>query len=49
MTRAIATYEQTVLDAFGQVADMLDALAHDAEQLTAEADGYAIGRRDRRV
>jgi NodT family efflux transporter outer membrane factor (OMF) lipoprotein len=32
----VATYEQTVLSAFGQVADMLDALAHDAEQLSAE-------------
>ena len=33
---SIATYEQTVLIAFAQVADMLDALAHDAEQLAAE-------------
>jgi NodT family efflux transporter outer membrane factor (OMF) lipoprotein len=33
---SIATYEQTVLSAFGQVADLLDALAHDAEQLVAE-------------
>jgi NodT family efflux transporter outer membrane factor (OMF) lipoprotein len=32
----IATYEQTVLSAFAQVADKLDALAHDAEQLSAE-------------
>ena len=32
----VATYEQTVLSAFGQVADLLDALAHDSEQLTAE-------------
>jgi NodT family efflux transporter outer membrane factor (OMF) lipoprotein len=32
----VATYEQTVLSAFGQVADKLDALAHDAEQLSAE-------------
>ena len=33
---SIASYEQTVLSAFGQVADLLDALAHDAEQITAE-------------
>ena len=32
----LATYEQTVLQSFGQVADVLDALAHDAELLTEE-------------
>jgi NodT family efflux transporter outer membrane factor (OMF) lipoprotein len=37
---SIASYEQTVLSAFGQVADLLDALAHDAEQLTAEETAY---------
>jgi NodT family efflux transporter outer membrane factor (OMF) lipoprotein len=37
---SIATYEQTVLSAFGQVADLLDALAHDAEQLAAEQTAY---------
>jgi NodT family efflux transporter outer membrane factor (OMF) lipoprotein len=31
-----ANYEQTVIEAFGQVADLLDALNHDAEQLDAE-------------
>jgi NodT family efflux transporter outer membrane factor (OMF) lipoprotein len=36
----VATYEQTVLSAFGQVADLLDALAHDSEQLTAEQTAY---------
>ncbi len=30
---ALANYEQTVLQSFGQVADLLDALAHDAELL----------------
>lgn len=30
---AYATYQQTVLTAFGQVADLLEALTHDAEQL----------------
>ena len=33
---ALATYEQTVLQAFGQVADILQALAHDAEQIAAQ-------------
>lgn len=36
----LATYQQTVLSAFGQVADMLDALSHDAEQLSAEQTAY---------
>jgi NodT family efflux transporter outer membrane factor (OMF) lipoprotein len=36
----VAGYEQTVLGAFGQVADLLDALAHDAEQLAAEQTAY---------
>ncbi|HUZ73298.1 MAG TPA: efflux transporter outer membrane subunit [Stellaceae bacterium] len=33
---ALATYEQTVLQAFGQVADVLEALNHDAELLAEE-------------
>jgi NodT family efflux transporter outer membrane factor (OMF) lipoprotein len=36
----LADYEQTVLSAFGQVADMLDGLAHDSEQLAAEQAAY---------
>src|SRR3984957_3695894 len=36
MHAAAATYQQTVLEAFGQVADMLEALNHDAEQLNAQ-------------
>jgi len=36
MHAAAATYQQTVLEAFGQVADMLEALDHDAEQLDAQ-------------
>ncbi len=36
MRACAASYEQTVLEAFGQVADLLEALSHDAEQLTAE-------------
>jgi NodT family efflux transporter outer membrane factor (OMF) lipoprotein len=33
---SLATYKQTVLQSFGQVADVLEALAHDAEQLAAQ-------------
>ncbi len=33
---ALASYQQTVLQSFGQVADVLTALDHDAEQLTAQ-------------
>lgn len=33
---AVADYEQAVLNAFGQVADVLTALDHDAEQLAAQ-------------
>ena len=37
---AIDNYEQTVLDSFRQVADLLDALTHDAELLAAEQTAY---------
>lgn len=37
MHASAAVYEQTVLEAFGQVADMMDALNHDAEQIDAQA------------
>ena len=33
---ALASYEQTVLQSFGQVADVLTALDHDVEQLAAQ-------------
>jgi NodT family efflux transporter outer membrane factor (OMF) lipoprotein len=36
MHASAATYEQTVLEAFGQVADLLEGLDHDAEQLDAQ-------------
>ncbi len=36
-----ANYEQTVLTAFGQVADSLEALAHDQELLAAQAEAKA--------
>jgi NodT family efflux transporter outer membrane factor (OMF) lipoprotein len=37
MHASAAYYEQTVLEAFAQVADLLEALDHDAEQLDAQA------------
>jgi NodT family efflux transporter outer membrane factor (OMF) lipoprotein len=36
MHASAATYEQTVLEAFAQVADLLEGLGHDAEQLDAQ-------------
>jgi NodT family efflux transporter outer membrane factor (OMF) lipoprotein len=39
-----ASYQQTVLAAFGQVADSLEALEHDAEQLDAEAHAQDAAR-----
>jgi NodT family efflux transporter outer membrane factor (OMF) lipoprotein len=38
----LATYEQTVITAFGQVADYLRALEHDAEQLRAAQESFNI-------
>jgi NodT family efflux transporter outer membrane factor (OMF) lipoprotein len=37
----VATYEETVLESFGQVADVLDALAHDGELLVEERQALA--------
>ena len=37
MRASLANYEQVVLTAFGQVADALEALDHDAEQLATQA------------
>jgi outer membrane protein TolC len=37
MHASAANYEETVLEAFAQVADLLEALDHDAEQLDAQA------------
>jgi NodT family efflux transporter outer membrane factor (OMF) lipoprotein len=36
MRASAATYEQTILEAFAQVADLLEGLDHDAEQLDAQ-------------
>lgn len=37
---ALADYEQSVIESFRQVADLLDGLAHDAEMLSAEQAAY---------
>src|SRR5512139_1413321 len=39
--QALATYRQTVLDAFAQVADVLRALEHDAEALKSQSQALA--------
>jgi NodT family efflux transporter outer membrane factor (OMF) lipoprotein len=44
MRASAANYEQTVLAAFGQVADSLDALEHGAEQLQAQAHAEDAAR-----
>lgn len=44
MRSSLAEYEQTVLAAFGQIADSLDALEHDAEALRAEAHARDTAR-----
>jgi NodT family efflux transporter outer membrane factor (OMF) lipoprotein len=36
-----ARYQQVVLESFGQVADLLDALAHDAELLAAQSNALS--------
>jgi NodT family efflux transporter outer membrane factor (OMF) lipoprotein len=48
MHSSAAAYEQTVLAAFAQVADMLEALDHDAEELEAQtqAEHHAKDRLD---
>jgi len=44
MQASAANYQQTVLSAFGQVADSLEALDHDAEQLDAQAHAQSAAR-----
>lgn len=44
MQATAANYQQTVLAAFGQVADSLEALDHDAEQLDAQAHAQSAAR-----
>ncbi len=44
MRSSAANYEQTVLEAFGQVADSLEALDHGAEELQAQAHAESAAR-----
>ena len=44
MRSSAANYEQTVLTAFGQVADSLEALDNGAEQLRAQASAESSAR-----
>jgi NodT family efflux transporter outer membrane factor (OMF) lipoprotein len=44
MQASAANYQQTVLTAFGQVADSLEALDHDAEQLDAQQHAESAAR-----
>jgi len=44
MQASAANYQQTVLAAFGQVADSLEALDHDAELLDAQAHAQSAAR-----
>jgi NodT family efflux transporter outer membrane factor (OMF) lipoprotein len=41
-----ARYQQVVLDSFGQVADVLDALTHDAELLAAQTNANSAAEAD---
>ncbi len=43
--QALASWEQTVLQGFAQVADTLDALGHDAEYLAAEQRAFEAASR----
>ncbi|MEP7245173.1 MAG: efflux transporter outer membrane subunit [Gammaproteobacteria bacterium] len=43
---ALANYEQTVLEAFGQVADVLAALEHDAEQTAAQQQALDVAEQN---
>ncbi len=44
---ALATYRQTVLQAFGQVADVLEALAHDADLVADQRHALSVADRSR--
>jgi len=41
---AFASYQQTVLTAFAQVADILTALEHDAEQIAAQQKAFDVAQ-----
>ena len=44
---ALATYRQTVLQAFAQVADVLEALAHDADLVAGQREALDVADRSR--
>jgi NodT family efflux transporter outer membrane factor (OMF) lipoprotein len=44
-----ATYQQTVLDAFGQVANLLSAIGNDARSVTTQTESVAVADRSRRL
>ncbi|WP_267395150.1 MULTISPECIES: efflux transporter outer membrane subunit [unclassified Sphingomonas] len=44
-----ATYRQTVLNAFGQVADLLSAIQTDARSITNQSESVAVADRSRRL
>jgi NodT family efflux transporter outer membrane factor (OMF) lipoprotein len=44
-----ATYQQTVLNAFGQVADLLSAIQTDARSLANQSESVAVADRSRRL
>jgi NodT family efflux transporter outer membrane factor (OMF) lipoprotein len=46
MRASAAQYQQTVLEAFAQVADMLDALRHDEEELAAQTEAQAAAQKN---
>ena len=46
MKASASNYRQTVLEAFAQVADMLDALSHDAEELAAQTEAQDAAQRN---
>jgi NodT family efflux transporter outer membrane factor (OMF) lipoprotein len=49
MRASAANYQQTVLTAFGQVADLLEALDHDAEQLEAQSHSQEAAEENLRL
>jgi len=44
-----ATYQQTVLNAFGQVADLLSAIQNDTRSVTVQAESVAVADRSRQL
>ena len=44
-----ATYQQTVLNAFGQVADLLSAIQNDTRSVTVQSESVAVANRSRQL